>query len=57
MLRTCPISITQSLIDVTDDEFGESDCGKNKVRILLVSFTFKKSTGAAYPTSSAKRDN
>ena len=40
---------------MADDELGRSDCGEDKARILLVFSTSKKSTGAGYLTSSAKK--
>ena len=50
-----PTSVTQSLIDVANDEFGESDYGKDEVRILSVYSASKKSTGAGFLTSGTKK--
>ena len=35
---------------MADDEFGESDCAKDKANILLACFAFKDLTGAGYLT-------
>ena len=45
----------QLLIDVTDNEFGKSNYGEDKARILSAFSMSKKSIGAGYLTSSTKK--
>ena len=42
---------------MANDEFDESDCSKDKTRILSASSAFKMSTEAGYLTSGIKKDD
>ena len=55
MLSTSPVLVIQSSKNLAENEFGKSDCGKDKTRILLASFASKDLTGAEYLISGAKK--
>ena len=55
MLKISPISVTQLLIDVPNNEFGESDCVEDKTRIVSASTISKKSTRVGYLTCGSKK--
>ena len=57
MLKTSPILVIQSLIDLSDNEFYGDDYGKDEARILSVSSILKKSIEVCYLISNAKRGN
>ena len=55
MLKTSPILVTQSLIDLADNKFDGDDSDTNEAKILSTFFMFKNPNGASYLTSSAKK--
>ena len=44
MLKTSPILVTQSLIELADNEFGGGDCGEDEAGILFKIFASKDPT-------------
>ena len=48
MLKTSSISLTQSLIDLADNEYDGGDYDKNEAKIVLASSMFKDPTKADY---------
>ena len=55
MLRLSLTSITQSLINLVDDDFGDGDYGEDEARILSASSVSKNATGVDYLTFGAKK--
>ena len=55
MLKTSPISVTELLIDVANNEFGRGNYSENEARILLASFASQNLIKVSYLTFGAKK--
>ena len=55
MLRTSLISVTESSINLADNEFDKGDCGEDEAKILLIISTSQNLTGAGYLTFGAQK--